>query len=127
MNFPSEVRGIIYIIPKQYGIKLTHDLLGVSMGPIKFGVGDLTNPSTRLGRVVGTMGLLPPTDAKSNEDFILKKLLDKKLVKSRAFSIALRNKGQGALTFGGYDTSKFSGPLEKFAIQPTPAKQYVKP
>lgn len=83
----------------------------------------MSHPATRLGRHVGTMGLLPPADAKSNDDFILKKLLDKNLVKSRAFSIGLRKKGQGALAFGGYDTSKFSGPLEKLAVQPSKGKQ----
>lgn len=69
------------------------------------------------------MGLLPPTKGGSDGDFILQKLMDKKLVKSRAFSFALRKEGQGAIAFGGYDTSKFSGPLEKLAIQPSTGDQ----
>lgn len=85
-----------------------------------FGVGDLSHPFTSLGRDVGIMGLRPDPKV---DDFILDKLLAKKLVKSRAFSFSLREKGKGALSFGGYDTSKFSGPLEKLAIQPNKNNQ----
>lgn len=63
------------------------------------------------------MGLLTPTDRWA-DDFILKKLLDQKVTKSRAFSAGVRTKGRGALTFGGYDTAKFSGPLEKLPMKP---------
>ncbi|KAK2594853.1 hypothetical protein QQS21_007441 [Conoideocrella luteorostrata] len=72
------------------------------------------------------MGLLP--DEAPDSEFILTKLRDKKLVKSRAFSMGLRDKGQGALTFGGYDTSKFSGPLETIPLKRKPAngnRQYI--
>lgn len=61
------------------------------------------------------MGLIPDPKV---EDFILDKVLEKKLVKSRAFSLGVREKGKGGLAFGGYDTKKFSGPLEKLPIQP---------
>ncbi|KID84321.1 secreted aspartic proteinase [Metarhizium guizhouense ARSEF 977] len=99
---------------------------GTSLDRMKFGVGNLTAPHTNLGRLVGVMGLIPDPKV---EDFILDKVLEKNLVKSRAFSLGLREKGKGALAFGGYDTKKFSGPLEKFPMQPHKktgtTKQYI--
>ncbi|KAG8408308.1 hypothetical protein J3459_017913 [Metarhizium acridum] len=95
---------------------------GTSLGSMQFGVGNLSSPHTSLGRNVGIMGLLPNPKVK---DFILDKLLEKNLVKSRTFSFSLREKGKGALSFGGYDTSKFSGPLEKFAMQPSDNKHFI--
>ncbi|KJK76295.1 hypothetical protein H634G_08355 [Metarhizium anisopliae BRIP 53293] len=88
---------------------------GSSLDRMKFGVGNLTAPHTSLGRLVGVMGLIPDPKV---EDFILDKVLEKNLVKSRAFSLGVREKGQGGLAFGGYDTKKFSGPLEKLPMQP---------
>ncbi|EGX92128.1 candidapepsin-4 precursor [Cordyceps militaris CM01] len=95
---------------------------GKSMDKLNFGIGNMTSPHTTLGRLVGVMGLLPPSKANKDVDFVPQKLLDKKLVKTRAFSMGLRKKGQGLLTFGGYDTSKFSGSLEKLPLQLTKSR-----
>ncbi|KAM3436030.1 hypothetical protein MY4824_004508 [Beauveria thailandica] len=98
---------------------------GRSMG-LNFGVGNMNSPRTTLGRIVGVMGLRPPRATRDgNTDFVPQKLLDEKITKTLAFSMALREKGQGMLTFGGYDTSKFSGPLEKLPILPNKKKHYI--
>lgn len=76
-------------------------------------MGDLDRPGTNLGRHVGVLGLLPERGNENSKDFILQSLLDQNIVKSKAFGLGVRKHGQGALTFGGYDTSKFSGQLEK--------------
>ncbi|KAM3539400.1 hypothetical protein ARSEF1564_007692 [Beauveria bassiana] len=92
---------------------------GKSLGKLNFGVGDMTSRYTRLGRIVGVIGLLPaPPGRKGSTDSVPQMLLNKKVTKSSAFGMALRQKGRGQLTFGGYDTSKFSGPLEKLPILP---------
>lgn len=79
----------------------------------------MTSRYTRLGRIVGVIGLLPaPPGRKGSTDSVPQMLLNKKVTKSSAFGMALRQKGRGQLTFGGYDTSKFSGPLEKLPILP---------
>ncbi|KAF1730512.1 putative aspartic-type endopeptidase opsB [Beauveria bassiana] len=92
---------------------------GKSLGQLAFGIGNMTSPHTTLGRTIGVMGLLPaPPHSKDSTDFVPQMLLDKKITKTRAFGMALRENGQGLLTFGGYDTSKFSGPLEKLPILP---------
>ncbi|KAK2616789.1 hypothetical protein QQS21_000166 [Conoideocrella luteorostrata] len=88
---------------------------GVSFGKTSFGIANMTRKLASISRNVGCMGL---TTGKDVDTSILAKLQKKNLVKNRAFSMALRKKDQGALIFGAYDTSKFSGPLEKFAIQP---------
>ncbi|KAM3425898.1 hypothetical protein NHJ13734_009828 [Beauveria thailandica] len=99
--------------------------LGTAMG-LNFGVGNMNSPHTTVGRIVGVMGLRPPVATRDkNTDFVPQKLLDKKITKTRAFSMALREKGQGVLTFGGYDTSKFSGPLEKLPILPNKRNHYI--
>lgn len=41
-------------------------------------------------------------------------MLDNKVISDAAFSMSVDEKGKGAITFGGYDTKKFAGPLEKF-------------
>ncbi|KAM3449599.1 hypothetical protein MY3296_006819 [Beauveria thailandica] len=99
--------------------------LGTAMG-LNFGVGNMNSPHTTVGRIVGVMGLRPPVATRDkNTDFVPQKLLHKKITKTRAFSMALREKGQGVLTFGGYDTSKFSGPLEKLPILPNKSNHYI--
>ncbi|KAF5120337.1 Aspartic proteinase yapsin-1 [Metarhizium anisopliae] len=84
-----------------------------SVGKVTLGVGDLDRPGTNLGRHVGVLGLLPERGNENSKDFILQSLLDQNIVKSKAFGLGVRKHGQGALTFGGYNTSKFSGQLEK--------------
>ncbi|OAA70605.1 candidapepsin-4 precursor [Cordyceps fumosorosea ARSEF 2679] len=66
----------------------------------------------------------PLARTRGRGDFVSQKLLDKKIVKTRAFSMALREKDQGLLTFGGYDTSKFSGTLERLPLQPS-SRHYI--
>ncbi|EFY97922.1 peptidase A1family protein [Metarhizium robertsii] len=92
---------------------------GRSVGKVTLGVGDLDRPGTNLGRHVGVLGLLPERGNENNKDFILQSLLDQNIVKSKAFGLGVRKHGQGALTFGGYDTSKFSGQLEKLPKKDT--------
>lgn len=89
-------------------------LSGIFLGSIAFGVGNLTDQHTSLGYNISVIGLQPDLKV---PDFILDRLFNKKLAKTWAFSFSLYKKGKGALTIGGYNTSKFSGPLEKFAIQ----------
>lgn len=97
---------------------LTYIGTGKSLGRLRLGVGNLSE--SKLGREVGVLGLLKPKrDDGWAEDFILKRLLDQKHVKSRAFSTGVRTKGHGSLIFGGYDTAKFSGPLEKLPMKPS--------
>ncbi|KAK2593846.1 hypothetical protein QQS21_008461 [Conoideocrella luteorostrata] len=103
---------------------------GSSIGKMSFGVGNMSHPGTRLGRHVGTMGLLPyknDTDKnrQADREFILTKLKANKIINSRAFSINLREKGRGALTLGGYDTSKFSGPLERVDLEKNDLNHYI--
>ncbi|KAK2593675.1 hypothetical protein QQS21_008618 [Conoideocrella luteorostrata] len=95
---------------------------GVSLGNMSFGIANMKHRLSYLSRNVGTMGL---TIGETNDGSVLAKLKEKHLVKNRAYSMALRKKDQGAVTFGGYDTSKFSGPLEMFAIEDQ-AAEYVK-
>ncbi|KAK2598056.1 hypothetical protein QQS21_005833 [Conoideocrella luteorostrata] len=89
-------------------------ICGKSLGRSRIGVADLSK--SKLSRHVGTLGLLTPPPGNWTDDFILTRLLSQKLVKSRAFSAGVRKKGRGTLTFGGYDTAKFSGPLEKLPM-----------
>ncbi|KAM0664290.1 hypothetical protein ACQRIU_006873 [Beauveria bassiana] len=90
---------------------------GKSLGQQSFGVGDMTSPGTTLGRIAGIMGLryIAP-QINPNTAYFPSILRNQNITKSRAFGMALREKGQGQLTFGGYDTSKFSGQLEKLPI-----------
>lgn len=79
------------------------------------GVGDLSRADTDLKRHVGVLGLRPKKGNENDPEFILQ-ALDQNIVKSKAFGLGVRKHGQGALTFGGYDTSKFSGQLEKLPM-----------
>ncbi|KAK2592408.1 hypothetical protein QQS21_009891 [Conoideocrella luteorostrata] len=120
-------RGVIGYMSGSVTIDMVSDEVSIGgslISNMTFGIGNMSHPRTRVSRYVGTMGLLPSSDQEDPE-FILTKLRDKKLVKSRAFSIGLREKGKGALTFGGYDTSKFSGPLEKFSMVSNAFNHYI--
>lgn len=94
----------------------THQcILGRSLGELQFGVANLEKWPTRVGRNVGILGLRAPgpKNPYANE-FILKKMLDNKVIPDAAFSMSVDGNGKGAITFGGYDTKKFAGPLETF-------------
>lgn len=65
-------------------------------------------------RNVGTLGLLEIQSSGFAKDHIVQKMLENKLIASRSISMNVDEQGKGAITFGGYDTKKFSGPLEKF-------------
>ncbi|KAG8408726.1 hypothetical protein J3458_019743 [Metarhizium acridum] len=87
---------------------------GQSLGEMQFGVANLQGP-TKIGRVVGILGLREPIPKNPYaSEFILKKMLDSKVISDAAFSMSVDENGKGAITFGGYDTKKFAGPLEKF-------------
>ncbi|EGX88264.1 candidapepsin-4 precursor [Cordyceps militaris CM01] len=97
---------------------------GKSLGNLTMGLGDLTKPGDKLSRQVGVIGLVPSENSADPKSFILERLLDQNLVKSKMFSIGVRKHGHGALTFGGYDTSKFSGPLEKLPMVRSRSNQF---
>jgi hypothetical protein len=68
---------------------------------------------------VGILGLSPPTsDAQTQYSFVLDSMADQGLIESRAFSLDLRNVDDpnGSVIFGGIDTGKFIGSLEKCPI-----------
>ncbi|KAM3523871.1 hypothetical protein NHJ13051_004848 [Beauveria bassiana] len=101
---------------------------GKSLGQQSFGVGDMTSPVTSLGRIVGVMGLktIAP-HINPNTAYFPTILRNQNITKTRAFGMALREKGRGQLTFGGYDTSKFSGQLEKLPIITNPDRDPMVP
>jgi hypothetical protein len=68
---------------------------------------------------VGILGLSPPTsDAQTQYSFVLDSMATQGLIDSRAFSLDLRNVDDpnGSVIFGGIDTGKFIGSLEKCPI-----------
>ncbi|GJN67732.1 hypothetical protein PLICBS_001760 [Purpureocillium lilacinum] len=69
----------------------------------------------------GIMGAGPMGNTwNSSYPLIIDSLVQQGFIKSRAFSLDLRNMGdnRGSVTFGGLDTKKFSGSLEKRPIIP---------
>lgn len=82
------------------------------------GVVDVNGPNTVIQRHVGTLALLPVFGYDDSNVFIPRKLFNQKIVRSTGFSLGVRQHGRGSLTFGGYDASKFSGPLEKLEMVP---------
>lgn len=69
----------------------------------------------------GIMGAGPSLNGwDSPYSYVLDNLLAQKFIKSRAFSLDLRHIGsdRGAVVFGGIDTKKFTGHLEKRPIIP---------
>ncbi|KHN93955.1 Peptidase aspartic [Metarhizium album ARSEF 1941] len=98
-------------------------IAGRSLGMFRMGVANVSQ--SNLGRIVGTLGLLPPSAPEWADSFILKRLVDRKITQSQAFGAGIRNRGRGSLTLGGYDTAKFSGRLEKFPIVPNKNDNYV--
>lgn len=68
---------------------------------------------------IGILGLSPPTsDAQTQYSFVLDSMASQGLISSRAFSLDLREveSPDGSVVFGGIDTGKFSGALEKCPI-----------
>ncbi|OAA35902.1 secreted aspartic proteinase [Metarhizium rileyi] len=90
---------------------------GQAVGKMIVGLVDLRRPQNKLGRIIGVLPL-KPSSIGGNEVFLPKKLLNEGITRSTAFGLCAREQGRGALTFGGYDTSKFSGPLEKLPMVP---------
>ncbi|TWU72136.1 hypothetical protein ED733_002839 [Metarhizium rileyi] len=71
--------------------------------------------------VAGIMGAGPQLKGwESDYPLVLDNLAAQGLIKSRAFSLDIRSieSKQGSVVFGGIDTKKFSGPLEKRPIIP---------
>ncbi|KIE01415.1 Peptidase aspartic, partial [Metarhizium majus ARSEF 297] len=99
---------------------------GRSLGELQFGVANLEKWPTSVGRNVGILGLRAPGPKNSYaNEFILKKMLDNKVISDAAFSMSVDEKGKGAITLGGYDTKKFAGPLDKFPFASPTSKHYV--
>jgi hypothetical protein len=68
---------------------------------------------------VGILGLSPPTSsAQTQYSFVLDSMVSQGLIESRAFSLDLRNVDDpnGSVIFGGIDTGKYIGSLEKCPI-----------
>ncbi|KAB5546967.1 aspartic peptidase domain-containing protein [Coniochaeta sp. 2T2.1] len=68
---------------------------------------------------VGILGLSPPTsDAQTQYSFVLDSMAAQGFIESRAFSLDLREVDDpaGSVIFGGIDTGKFVGALEKCPI-----------
>ncbi|EOO00448.1 putative candidapepsin precursor protein [Phaeoacremonium minimum UCRPA7] len=68
---------------------------------------------------LGIIGLSPPTsDAQTQYSFVLDSMVTQGLIDSRAFTLDLRNidDKDGSVIFGGLDTGKFIGSLEKCPI-----------
>ncbi|KHN94043.1 Peptidase aspartic [Metarhizium album ARSEF 1941] len=95
---------------------------GRPLGEIYFGVCNVDKPPTSLGRHVGILGLAP---GKNKDQFIIQKMLDQNIVDDGSFSMGVDEQGEGAIIFGGYDTRRFSGPLEKFPLHSTSRVKYI--
>ncbi|KAK0629272.1 aspartic peptidase domain-containing protein [Bombardia bombarda] len=67
---------------------------------------------------MGILGLSPPVNPDNAYDFVLDSMAKQGLISSRAFSLDLRavSDPNGAVIFGGVDTGKFIGELEKLPI-----------
>lgn len=67
---------------------------------------------------LGILGLSPPVDGNEEYSYVLDTMVVQGLIASRAFSLDLRDTDSpdGALIFGGIDTGKYSGSLEKCPI-----------
>lgn len=85
----------------------------VSIDAQQFGIGI---ESTDIA--VGILGLSPPVDGYPEYTYVLDNMVAQDLIASRAFSLDLRDvdSPDGALIFGGVDTGKYIGSLEKCPI-----------
>lgn len=70
---------------------------------------------------IGILGLSPPVQGEKNATYtyVLDNLVDQGVLDSRAFSLDLRDvdSSEGSIIFGGIDTGKYIGSLEKLPIQ----------
>ncbi|KAK0723376.1 aspartic peptidase domain-containing protein [Lasiosphaeria miniovina] len=80
---------------------------------------------------MGILGLSPDTDGTADYPYVLDTMASQAVIASRAFSLDLRSVSDpsGAVIFGGVDTGKFSGTLQKLPIlapsqTPTGADRY---
>lgn len=67
---------------------------------------------------LGILGLAPPTDSEALYTYVLDNMVEQGLIDSRAFSLDLRDvdSPDGSVIFGGVDTGKFIGELQKCPI-----------
>lgn len=67
---------------------------------------------------LGILGLAPPTDSEELYTYVLDNMVEQGLIDSRAFSLDLRDvdSPDGSVIFGGVDTGKFIGELQKCPI-----------
>lgn len=67
---------------------------------------------------LGILGLAPPTDSEPLYTYVLDNMVEQGLIDSRAFSLDLRDvdSPDGSVIFGGVDTGKFIGELQKCPI-----------
>lgn len=67
---------------------------------------------------LGILGLAPPTDSDELYTYVLDNMVEQGLIDSRAFSLDLRDvdSPDGSVIFGGVDTGKFIGELQKCPI-----------
>ncbi|POS70765.1 hypothetical protein DHEL01_v210839 [Diaporthe helianthi] len=67
---------------------------------------------------IGILGLAPPTESEPLYTYVLDNMVEQGLIDSRAFSLDLRDvdSPDGSVIFGGVDTGKFIGELQKCPI-----------
>ncbi|KAL1882964.1 hypothetical protein Daus18300_000602 [Diaporthe australafricana] len=67
---------------------------------------------------LGILGLAPPTDSEGLYTYVLDNMVEQGVIDSRAFSLDLRDvdSPDGSVIFGGVDTGKFVGGLQKCPI-----------
>ncbi|KAK4221509.1 putative eukaryotic aspartyl protease [Podospora fimiseda] len=92
---------------------------------VKIGSAMITNQIIGIGLEthsipLGILGLSPPVRGVNEYPYILDTMKSQGLIKSRAFSLDLRtvDSPDGALIFGGIDTGKYIGSLEKLPMLP---------
>jgi len=92
---------------------------------VKLGSATITNQIIGVGLEthsipLGILGLSPPIRGVNDYDYILDTMKAQGVIKSRAFSLDLRDveSTDGALIFGGIDTSKYIGALQKLPMLP---------
>lgn len=90
-----------------------HSLLAASITDQIFGVGFESYDIP-----LGILGLAPPTDSEELYTYVLDNMVEQGLIDSRAFSLDLRevDSPDGSVIFGGVDTGKFVGELQKCPI-----------
>ncbi|KAK4458151.1 putative aspartic-type endopeptidase opsB [Cladorrhinum samala] len=92
---------------------------------VKIGSATITNQIIGVGLEthnipLGIVGLSPPLNGENQYPYILDTMKAQGVIKSRAFSLDLRgvDSPDGALIFGGIDTGKYIGDLQKLPMLP---------